>query len=439
MSIDSLPPPLQPLIQSGYLYHSFRDGLQSKLGFRAIADRERFAIGIGETITKTRAGLLIPSITPLDPSSNQALDNGLMSQGWMIEQYTLALNTYGATIDLNMETSQVAIDDMFVTNTTKLGLHALQSLDRLARNALYAVYLGGNSFVTSPPSAPLPTLQVDSVVGFESVLGNGTLIAVSSANPMTVTVGRSLYQLIGTTRDHVNVSSLAGLGGVSGTLTFASAVTVSDAALGSAVVSAVAPTILRPNDRAATSQLRDGDRLTLPLLLDAVAQLRSNNIPDFDGTYHCYLDSMTMSALFQDADFKSLYSGSADSESYRQGHVSELLGVTFVTTTEAPQQTLALTGKHIRRAILCGRGALIEGDFEGLGSSDLEPEPRFHQFIDGICVLVREPLDRFQEIIAQSWKWRGGFCVPTDITATANVIPTASQAIWKRAVVIECL
>ena len=61
MSIDSLPPPLQPLIQSGYLYHSFGDGLQSKLGFRAIADRERFAIGIGEIITKTRAELLILS------------------------------------------------------------------------------------------------------------------------------------------------------------------------------------------------------------------------------------------------------------------------------------------------------------------------------------------------------------------------------------------
>ncbi len=74
MAIDSLPPDLQPLIQNRYLYHAFKDGLQSKLGFRAIADREPFAIGIGETVTKTRAGPLAPSVTPLDPSSNQALD-----------------------------------------------------------------------------------------------------------------------------------------------------------------------------------------------------------------------------------------------------------------------------------------------------------------------------------------------------------------------------
>jgi hypothetical protein len=56
-----------------------------------------------------------------------------------------------------------------------------------------------------------------------------------------------------------------------------------------------------------------------------------------------------------------------------------------------------------------------------------------------VCLLVREPLDRFQEIIAQSWKWRGGFCVPTDVTATSTVIPTAGPSYWKRAVVIECV
>ena len=116
-----------------------------------------------------------------------------------------------------------------------------------------------------------------------------------------------------------------------------------------------------------------------------------------------------------------------------------LLGVAFIPTTEAPQQTLALTGQRIRRVLVCGQGALIEGDFQGLGQSDLEPDVSRHQFIDGVCLLVREPLDRFQEIITQSWKWRGGFCVPTDVTATPTVLPTASQAYWKRAVMIECL
>ncbi len=183
----------------------------------------------------------------------------------------------------------------------------------------------------------------------------------------------------------------------------------------------------------------DGDRLSLQLVLAGVAWLRDDNIPDFEGYYHCYLDQSTMLALFQDPDFKLLYSGSAGSDTFRTGQVIKLLGVAFVTTTEAPRQTLALTGKRIRRAIVCGRGALIEGDFEGLGQSDFESDTQSHQFIDGICLLVREPLDRFQEIIAQTWKWRGGFCVPTDVTANPTILPTAGQAVWKRAVVIECL
>lgn len=142
-------------------------------------------------------------------------------------------------------------------------------------------------------------------------------------------------------------------------------------------------------------------------------------------------------ALFQDPDFKQLFCGNADRDAYRTGQVIRLMGVTFVATTEAPQQVLALTGRRIRRAIVCGQGALIEGDFQGLGQS--EPDTMSHQFIDGVCLVMRKPLDRLQEIIAQSWRWRGGFSVPTDITANPTVLPTASPSYWKRAVVIECL
>jgi hypothetical protein len=439
MTINSLPPPLQPIVQDNYLDHIFEDSLCSKLGCRGIADREPVPIGIGETITKTRAGLLVPTITPLDPATDLALDNGLTPQCWSIEQFTLGIDTYGATMDLNMETSLVAIDNLFLVNAGKLAFHALQSLDRLARNALYSVTLGGNSFVTAGLGAPSSTLKVDTVVGFETVAVNGALTPISAANPMAVTVGNTVYSLIGTSRDTVNVSSLASLGGASGTLTFSSAVAVADASLGAAVVSSLAPTILRPNGRAATSQLVNGDQLTLHLVLAAVARLRDDNVPDFDGSYHCYLDNTTLLELFRDPDFKHLYSGQANAEAYRDGQVIRLLGVAFIPTTEAPQQTLALTGQRIHRAIVCGQGALIEGDFEGLGQSDLEPDPTHRQFIDGVCLLVREPLDRFQEIIAQSWKWRGGFCVPTDVTADPAIIPTAGQSYWKRAVVLECL
>jgi hypothetical protein len=57
--------------------------------------------------------------------------------------------------------------------------------------------------------------------------------------------------------------------------------------------------------------------------------------------------------------------------------------------------------------------------------------------IDGVAMVTREPLDRLQQIIAQSWYWIGGFAVPTDVTANQNIIPTATNSYYKRAVVIE--
>ncbi len=407
--------------------------------FRAIADRETVLVGIGETVTKTRTGLLIPAVTPLDSTLNLALDNGLTPACWSVEQYTLALESYGATMDLNLETSRVAIRDQFLVNANRLGIHALQSLDRLARNALFATYLGGHSFITASLPAPTATVRVDSVMGFESVSAGGALTPVSVANPMSVTVGANVYRLIGATRDVANVSSLAAFGGASGTLTFAQAVAVTDGSLGAAVVSAVAPSILRPNGRQAISHLVNGDQFTLQLILAAVARLRDNNVPDFDGRYLCILDNTTLMALFGDLDFKRLIAGDPDSDPCRDGRIAELLGVDFVTTTETPQQILSLTGKRIRRVLVCGQGALIEGDFQGQSPSDPGPAPAHQQIIDGVCLVVREPLDRFREIVTQSWKWRGGFCVPTDVTADPTILPTASPSYWKRAVVIECL
>jgi len=441
MSINNLPQSLQNMIQDNFLERRLQDALASKAAFRAIADREKFAIGIGETITKTRAGLLVPATTPLDPSTNLALDNGLTPQTWTVEQYTLSINAYGATIDLNMETSLVSIVDVFDQNNTKLAIQASQSLDRLARNALYATYLGANSFVTTTLGAPAPSIHVDNVIGFQTVLVNGTMVPVSSANPMTVTIGGDVYTLVGTTTDTTNSSTLAAFGGVSGTLTLSANVSVADSTSGNAVVSSVAPTILRPNNRVGTPQLVAGDTLSVQLVLAAVAQLRDNNVPNVEGSYNCYLDNTTMLELFKDPDFKMLYRGAYDSDEYKKGQVVELLGVRFVPTNEAPQQTLTLTGNRIRRAIICGQGALVEGDYAGLGYSDLDKEPDdpVKRMYEDVCLVIRRPLDRFQEIISQSWKWRGGFCVPTDVTANPQVIPTASNSYWKRAVIIECV
>jgi hypothetical protein len=147
MGIQNFPAALQPMIQQGFLQREFQDGLQSMLGFRAIAKREMFPNQIGETVTKTRPGLKAPTTTPLVPSTNTNLDNGLSPSTWTIEQFTLSINMYGDTIDLNTVTNKVGIKDQFLQNAKTNGIQAAQSLDRLARNSIFNAYMGGNTRV----------------------------------------------------------------------------------------------------------------------------------------------------------------------------------------------------------------------------------------------------------------------------------------------------
>jgi hypothetical protein len=112
--IQNFPAALQPITQQGFLERELQAALRSKLGYRACADREEFAVGIGETLTKTRAGLKPSFTTPLAPALNTNHDNGLTPTNWGVEQYTIAINFYAATTDLNMVIARVGIASQFL-------------------------------------------------------------------------------------------------------------------------------------------------------------------------------------------------------------------------------------------------------------------------------------------------------------------------------------
>ena len=72
------------------------------------------------------------------------------------------------------------------------------------------------------------------------------------------------------------------------------------------------------------------------------------------------------------------------------------------TTEVFVQQHPTLPNVMIRRPIICGAGALIEGDFAGMAASDVAPSDSIVTVVDGIAMVTREPIDRLQQIIAQS-------------------------------------
>ena len=437
MGIQNFPAIPQPILQQGFLEREFQQAMQSRLGYRACADRQDFAVGIGETLTKTRAGLK-PSVTsPVPPAMNTNLDNGLVPTGWGVEQFTITLNHYAATTDLNVVTSRVGIASQFLQNAAVNGEQAARSLDELARNALFAPYFGGNTRVRVALGSAGPVVAVDDLRGFTSAFVNGMQSPVGAVTTLTATIGAGVYVIVGTTMDAVNVSTAPG--GVSGTLTLFTNVSVGDGALGSPVQAANASVVLRPGGRATTAGLQAGDTLAMGPLLDAVAKLRMNAVPEIDGAYNCYLDPVSARQLFADQDFQRLFTGATSANQvFRRGMVNDFLGLRFVPTTEAyVQPHPSITGAVVRRPIVVGQGALIEGDFAGMTAPDVAPPDSIVSMVDGIAMVTREPIDRLQQIIAQSWYWIGGFCAPSDTLTNPSVVPTATNAAFKRAAIIE--
>lgn len=454
MSIQNMPVALQAAIQQGFLETEFTKGLNSAIGFRAIADRETFAINVGESLTKTRFGLKAPATTPLTPSANTNLDNGLTPTANTIEQYTIALNMYADTIDLNVVTSQVGIANQFLMNAKVNGTQARQTLDRLARNALFGTgsaaynggYMGGLTRVRTTLGSPNTTISVDDVRGFGTVLSNGAFVAVSGSYTAQVQVGSNTYTLTGVAVDGSNVSTAPN--GISGTLTFSSNVTVADGTALNTVAHANAPVLVRPNGKwtggnafastTSTAALASTDLLTLSTIEDAVANLR-NNTGIVDEIFNLYLDNVSMREIFADPDFKQMYTGQYGSREAQEGKTFELMGVRFIPTTESFVQTHPTNSAlKVRRPVLCAKGALIEGDYAGMMEKAYEGNLQsIINMVDDVVQITRLPLDRLQQIIGQSWFWIGGFCTPTDATATTTIIPTAGAQYLKRAVVIE--
>jgi hypothetical protein len=457
MTFGNFPVALQNAIQQNFLERAFQEALLNILAYREIADKENFPGRIGDTITKTRVGLMVPNTTPLNPSVNTNLDNGLQPQQYSDEQYSLAIYQYPQLApDINLIDDETTIAAFAMKNAENLGIAQATALDRIARQALFNAYMGGNTVITV--TANSATQNVDDTRGFQSVVVNGSVVPVSSGNPLPVFVNGVLFSVTGFSNDLVNVSSAISTGGTSGTLTFSGAVNSTAA---QAVIGQYAPLIVRPNARSSTAAIQSTDLLNMTAILAAVSQLRNNAVPKVRGAYNLYLNSTSMNELFQDSEFQILNRGvSVRDPVYENAWVYEMfLDVRFIMTTEtyvqAPQpNALVPVANTIQRPVICGGGCLVEGMFtRGLdairnmnaanGIGEMNPAPSVVNILgeeftkQGFYMYMRPPLDRLAQIISQSSNYIGGFTVPTDVTTNPNIIPTASYAYYKRAVIIE--
>ncbi|MDE2024856.1 MAG: DUF4043 domain-containing protein, partial [Patescibacteria group bacterium] len=457
MTFGPFPAALQNAIQQNFLERAFVEALLNVLAYREIADKEVFPGRIGDTITKTRVGLMIPNIVPLNPNTNTNLDNGLSPQQYSDEQYTLAVYQYPQLApDINLIDDETTIAAFAMKNAENLGIAQATALDRIARNALFQAYMSGNTVLTQ--SLTNTVQNVDDTRGFQTVVVNGSVQPVSNTNQLPVFVNGVLNYVVAYTNDATNISSAASTGGTSGTITLASSVT---GTAGQTVIGQFAPLIIRPNARTSTAAIQSTDLLNMTVILAAVSQLRNNAVPKIRGAYNLYLNSTSMNELFQDPEFQILNRGvSTRDPVYENAWVYEMfLDVRFIMTTETfvqlPQASAPVAvAQTIQRPIICGAGCLVEGMFtrgldaiknmnSKLGVGDMQTFPTVYNVLgeefskQGFYMYMRPPLDRLAQIISQSSNYIGGFTVPTDVTTNPSIIPTASNAYYKRAVIIE--
>ena len=419
---STLPAPIRAMMQDGLLDRMFRESLAPELLFPQIADSEPWQGAKGDRKIMTRNGLMTPDPTPTTGSD---ASTGTYS----IEQWEVVMDQYGKSIDTDLLQSQMTQASKYLNDVSRLGIHAGQTINLLARNKLYKAYAGGRTFCRTAGSSDT-TIEVASTDGFTHVLVNGVPTAVSASTPLDVTIAGVANTVTG-----VNTST--------GTLTLGAA---RADVVGDAVVSAQAPYSVRAGTSNNTAfDVGVGDLIKFSHFRAAVARLRRQHVPPAEGSsYVAHIDSVTESQLFEDTEFQNLYRGRADSPTYRDLAIGVFGGIVWVRNEVVPYVTAATAGYEdltttVHRPIVVGAGSLIAAPFENVagmlsetGVQDV-PEIAMINVAPGVDVtrIVRPPQDRYQQNVSTTWSWVGDYGVPSDSLANGD------PALFKRAVVLE--
>lgn len=453
MSITFLnDPALQAVIQQDLLERQFQDALFPELLFRNGIVAEPWAANMGETKLKTVKGTIQPVVTPLSP------DQDPTASSYETEQYRIEARQFADSISVYMPASYVALDSLFMNNMQQIGMAAGQSLNRVARNNLFQAYMSGNTCASANASAGTTQIEVVSLAGFIEKNLNGRLQPISAANPLIVTnvTASEEYIVIASIPDDPNVPTGAGRLLLSTGTT--NAVTSRDA-----IVAANGAFIRRSGGGSSVDAIVAADIVTLQDFIEAVAQLRTNNVqPMNDGFYHAHISPATEAQMFQDdaiqRQLQSQPSGNY-SDKYRKLYIGELAGIKFYRNNELPSasnvssvvdnyaaecacELVNAGGVRINRDIVLGKQSIEEcyideskyiteaGTTGKIGNWSVTNNGLAIS-TERIRMIIRAPLDKLQQKVDISWSWSGDFGVRTDETAKS------SPARFKRAVVIE--
>lgn len=461
MHIGSIIPQLgflDPIIQDDTLVRMYEDALYPELLYRMEAMPKRWEAQTGDTQVFTRSGLFGVDTTPLVPGVDPIPENEAY------EQWKVIARQQGKTTDVNMPTSRTALNNLFANKVKLIGLNAGQTMNRIARNALFLNYSTGHT-IAETAGAPTTTFEVASITGFsEQVTATGSLLPVGIGN-------EKVFSINGTAQGPRIIGALpldANFPHGRGTITVeAPGVTI---VAGDAVEASDAPTVIRSGGGLSVDALSATDILTFRDIQRAIATMRRNRVPKHaDGFYHCHLDPLAEAQVFQDNEFQRANETNYGDAPYQEFAIGKVLGTIFYSNSESPSQLNAgllqpsrpvsaagarlskeigaevvnSSGVSILRTVISGGGALYEqyiDESEYLSSAGVQGKVGAFQqvsnngiaiMLDRIRMILRAPQDRLQQVVSQTWSWSGDFGVPSDFRGGLT------SARFKRSVVIE--
>jgi len=464
-----IPPAILDLNQRGLIERAFHDSLYPNLAFRAEAAPEEWPMNTGNEVFMTRTGLLAPAVSPLTPGAD------LTPQSSYNEQWSAELNQFGSADDVDMPTSATANASLFMRKIHTLGLNAGQTMNRVARNALFKNYLSGQTVANTALLAGATTIQVAALNGFRFVL-NPTVSArptpVSTTSPLAIRVGTGVGAVAANVIGTIPADP-ADLDGP-GTLLLSAALGTAFAATRTPIKTLVAPRIVRASGGDSIDAIGPADTFVLQQAINAVAFLRNASVPPHeDGFYHAHISPLANAQVFADPVFQRLNQSLPEHVIYKEGFIGTLSGVMFFMNTESPAllnsgqliDTSAATGApvgaigryarelgaevvngngiNVGRVVITGRGSIYERwlDEQKAFMSEAGVTGKIGEFTvvnNGIQILterirliIRAPIDRAQQKVGLAWTASTSFPVPSDILAPNGVEQ------FRRAVVLE--
>lgn len=439
-------PAVRKLVQDGIIARKFFDGLFPSLLYinEFEGNDETFGDQEGDTKIFTGKGLIKPSTRPRKPGEDLRL------RQLNYEQWLVSIQKHGEAIDSDMPTSTTAAASLFLSNGHSIGLQAGQSMNLLARNALFNAALAGHTVADGAVNNGT-TLRVKRLNGFTTArrpdLAAGSPVqyaSVSATNPLQITIknggGDIAANVIGFSPD------LPGDEIGPGTLTLSAAVTCSDR---DPVVAIDRTYLVRSGGGYSIDSIGSNDLLKLSDVRTMIAHMRDNNVPNFpDGYFHGHIDSTGESQIQSDTEWRTLFTALPNDFRFAQFAVGRAAGVTFLRNSQSPRPDTVdggssatyseddnfggevyaggtTGGVKVRRCLIVGYGAMqrwtkdsggevTEAGITGKRATWNIDNNGITINTDRIDMVIRAPLDRAQEVVSTGWKWMGGFVVRPD-------------------------